>query len=100
MILEGAKIVRGTAVEGAMIGLLRIQDPTLPVMTRPAGADLAVGENMLAVVTTDIETAYARMQAQGVKILLPPTPAPDGSESEMVVHDPDGIRVHVVQRHD
>lgn len=100
VVLKGAERVRGTAVTGAMIGLLEIQNPTPATMTRPRGVDLAVGESMLAVVTSDIDHAYRRAQALGVRVLLPPTKAPDGSEAEMVLHDPDGIRVHVVQRYD
>lgn len=100
VVLKGADRVGGTAVTGAMIGLLEIQNPAPAAMKRPRGADLAVGESMLAVVTSDIEHAYRRAQALGIRVLLPPTEAPDGSEAEMVLHDPDGVRVHVVQRYD
>ncbi len=68
-------------------------------MQRPASSDLAIGEGMLAVVTSDISLAYDRARQAGVRILLAPTPSPDGSESEMVLHDPDGFRIHVVEVH-
>ncbi len=81
----------------AMIGLLGVTPP-LPVMRRPGGADLAVGEGMLAVMTTDMDRVYTRLQQLNARILLPPMTSPDGSERELVFHDPDGIRIHVVER--
>ncbi len=67
-------------------------------MRRPGGADLAVGEGMLAVMTTDMDRVYTRLQQLNARILLPPMNSPDGSERELVFHDPDGIRIHVVER--
>jgi catechol 2,3-dioxygenase-like lactoylglutathione lyase family enzyme len=83
--------------DAAMLGLLSV-DPALPVMSRPKGADLAIGEGMLATVTTDMDTVYERLQELKARVLLPPMTSPDGSERELVFHDPDGIRVHVVER--
>ena len=99
VVLKGSDQIRGENLGSAMIGLLMIANPSPPVMTRPDGADLAVGETMLALMTSDIQSAYRRLREQRARILLPPTKAPDGSESEMVVHDPDGVRVHLVERH-
>lgn len=98
VVLRGAEALYGEAVDSAMLGLLHVDNPPLQPMQRPA--DLAVGEGMMAIMTNDIARAHERMQEMGVRILYPPTLSADGSESEMVAHDPDGIRIHVVQRFD
>ena len=41
-----------------------------------------------------------RLQELDAKILLHPMRAHEGTAWELVVHDPDGIRIHVVQRPD
>jgi hypothetical protein len=53
----------------------------------------------MAIVSSDIATIYERAKELGVTVLLPPTLSADESESEMVIYDPDGIRIHVVERH-
>jgi catechol 2,3-dioxygenase-like lactoylglutathione lyase family enzyme len=99
-VLESTNVFAGQKRDGAMIGLLSITNPEPPRMTRPAGHDLAVGEAMLAVRTTDIATAHARLRELGARILLEPLRSPDGTQVELVVYDPDGIRIHVVERSD
>jgi catechol 2,3-dioxygenase-like lactoylglutathione lyase family enzyme len=99
-VLESTNVVAGQKRDGAMIGLLSITNPEPPRMARPAGHDLAIGEAMLAVRTTDIATTHARLKELGARILLEPLPSPDGTQVELVVHDPDGIRIHVVERSD
>jgi catechol 2,3-dioxygenase-like lactoylglutathione lyase family enzyme len=79
---------------------LSITDPAPPVLRRPEGHDLAVGEAMLAVRTSDIATVRERLDELGARILLEPMRSADGRQTELVVHDPDGIRIHVVQRAD
>jgi predicted enzyme related to lactoylglutathione lyase len=54
----------------------------------------------MAVRTSDIETVYRRLEQLGARILLEPMKSPDGRQAELVVHDPDGVRIHVVQRPD
>lgn len=97
-VLHGADSIRGSAVQSAMVGLLYVDNPELPSVARPADRDLATGEAMLAIVTDNIELAHERAREEGARILLPPTSSPDGSEAEMVLHDPDGIRIHVVEQ--
>lgn len=99
-VLESTNVIAGQKRDGAMIGLLSIANPEPPRMARPAGHDLAVGEAMLAVRTSDIATAHARLKELGARILLEPLRSPDGTQVELVVHDPDGIRIHVVERSD
>lgn len=99
-ILRSDHMIDGKKREGAQLGLIQVGNPALPVMKRPAGADLASGETMMAMRTTDIKLVYARMKEMGVRILLEPMVSPDGRETELVVHDPDGVRIHVVQRPD
>ena len=100
IILQSSHEILGKRREGAGIGLIQVGNPAPPVMTRPAGADLASGEAMMAVRTTDIESVYARLKELNAKILLQPMKSPDGTQTELVVHDPDGTRIHVVERPD
>ncbi len=99
VVLRGAKEVDGRELTGAMIGLLHIDNPPLPAMQRPGPETMATGEGMMAIVSSNIALVYERAQELGVKILLPPTLSADGSESELVMYDPDGIRIHVVEVH-
>jgi catechol 2,3-dioxygenase-like lactoylglutathione lyase family enzyme len=96
---RGAQELFGEPVQAAMIGLLQVANPSLEAMHRPTGAPLAVGEGMLAIMSNDIDLAHQRMLEQEITVLFPPTKSADGSESEMVVYDPDGVRIHVVERH-
>ncbi len=99
-ILRSDHMIEGKKREGAQLGLIQVGNPALPAMKRPSGADLASGETMMAIRTTDIKLVYERMKEMGVRILLDPMASPDGRETELVVHDPDGVRIHVVQRPD
>lgn len=99
-VLKSSQVIDGIRRDGAMFGLLSITNPAPPVMRRPDGAPLAVGEAMMAVRTTDIATVHARLRELGATILLEPMRSADGKQTELVVHDPDGIRIHVVQRAD
>jgi catechol 2,3-dioxygenase-like lactoylglutathione lyase family enzyme len=99
-ILESSHIIEGIRREGAGLGLIQVSNPSPPVMSRPEGAMLASGESMMAVRTSDIETVYQRLQELGARIVIEPITTTDGSETELVVHDPDGVRIHVVQRPD
>jgi catechol 2,3-dioxygenase-like lactoylglutathione lyase family enzyme len=99
-ILRSSHVIEGRRREGAQLGLIQVGNPGLPVMRRPAGADLASGEAMMAVRTTHIALVYARMKELRARILLEPMMSADGRETELVVHDPDGVRIHVVQRPD
>jgi catechol 2,3-dioxygenase-like lactoylglutathione lyase family enzyme len=98
VVLRSSQVIKGQKRDGAMIGLLSVTDPTPPAMQRPEGADLAVGEAMMAVVTSDIGRVHARLRELGARILVEPMKSPDGREIELVVRDPDGVRVHVVER--
>ena len=99
-ILRSTHLIEGRRREGAQLGLLQVGKPALPVMRRPRGATLASGEAMMAMRTTDIALVYSRMKELHTHILLEPMRSPDGRETELVVHDPDGVRIHVVQRPD
>lgn len=98
-VLKGASSVKGRELTGAMIGLLHVDNPPLAEMVRPGPDTMATGEGMMAIVSSDIASIYERVQELGATVLWPPTLSADESESEMVVYDPDGIRIHVVERH-
>lgn len=99
VVLRGAKSIDGRELTGAMIGLMQVDNPPLPRMSRPGPESLATGEGMMAIVSSDIATVYERVLELDARVLLPLTLSADESESEMVVYDPDGIRVHVVEVH-
>jgi len=99
-VLTSSQVIEGTRRDGAMIGLLSITDPAPPVMRRPEGAEIAIGEAMLAVRTTDIATVRARLAELGAHVIVEPLRSADGRQTELVVYDPDGVRIHVVQRAD
>lgn len=100
VILKSSREILGKKRDGAGLGLIQVGNPAPPVMSRPNGADLASGEAMMAVRTSDIATVYARLQDLDAKFLLHPMKSPDGTQTELVVHDPDGVRIHVVERPD
>lgn len=100
VIVGSSHMIDGIKREGAGIGLIQVGNPAPPVMSRPLGADLASGEAMMAVRTSDIDTVYARLMELGARILIHPLKSDDGLETELVVHDPDGVRIHIVQRPD
>lgn len=100
VILKSSHEILGKKRDGAGLGLIQIGNPAPPVMTRPKGADLASGEAMMAVRTSNIDTVYARLKKLDAKFLLHPMKSPDGTQTELVVHDPDGVRIHVVERPD
>ncbi len=100
VILRSSHMIEGKRREGAQLGLIQVGNPALPVMTRPGRAALAAGETMMAVRTSDFALVHRRLQELGAKIVLQPMTTPDGREHELAVHDPDGVRIHVVQRPD
>lgn len=99
-ILRSSHLIEGRRREGAQLGLIQVGNPALPVMRRPRGAELASGEAMMAMRTSDITLVRERLHELGARVLLEPMRSADGREIELVVHDPDGVRIHVVQRPD
>lgn len=98
VVLKGAESLHGRPVVGAMVGLLRVDRPAPPAMRRPDGAALAAGEAMLAIETDRFDEIEQRLRAMNATFVVAPTPSPDGRETEMVVRDPSGVRVHIVER--
>ena len=99
-VLHGSERLDGEPVAKSMIGLLYVAGPELEAIERPASHSLAIGEAMLAIMTDDIAAVFQRVRELDATILMEPMPSPDGSESELVLRDPDGLRIHVVERHD
>lgn len=100
VVLSGSKMIGGKARDGAMVGLLQVSRPAPAKIRRHTGREVEIGETMFAIRTDDVAAVYTRMQKLGAVVLLPPLAAPDGSETELVVRDPDGTRLHIVQRTD
>lgn len=88
----------GVHREGANIGLIEVTKGRLPAARRPRGVGIVLGESMLAMQTSDIQQINSRLRKLGADIVFGPKRAQDGSETELVVRDPDGLRIHIVER--
>ena len=99
VVLKGGDTIGGQSLSSAMIGLMQIDNPPLQKLERPGEQSLAAGESVMAIVTEDIAVVYDRLLELNARVLHPPTIKPNGSETELVVYDPDGVRIHVVQSH-
>lgn len=97
-VLVGAETIAGKPVKSAMVGLLQVDNPPLVRKHRPEGVSLVQGEAILAMETADIEALKARLIELDTNIVFGPSRSVDGTEFELVFYDPDGIRIHVVQR--
>jgi catechol 2,3-dioxygenase-like lactoylglutathione lyase family enzyme len=93
-------VIGGRKRPSASIGLLQLDNPPSAALSRPRNEVLAAGEHVMALRTNDIATVHARLQELGARYAVQPVKTPDGSATELVVYDPDGVRVHVVQRPD
>ena len=100
VVMKGPDAIGDRSVSSAMIGLMFIDNPPLPAIERPGPGTIATGEGVMAIVTSDIATVYERLRELDAQVLHPPALKPDGSETELVTYDPDGLRIHVVQTHD
>jgi catechol 2,3-dioxygenase-like lactoylglutathione lyase family enzyme len=93
-------VINGRKRPSASIGLLQLDNPPSAPLSRPVTEVLAAGEHAMALRTNNIATVHARLQELGAHYAVQPVRTPDGSATELVVYDPDGVRIHVVQRPD
>ncbi len=84
----------------ASVGLLQLDDPPASPLLRPINDGLSIGEHVMALRTNDIAAVFARLKELGARIAIPPVTSPDGKQIELIVYDPDGVRIHVDQRPD
>ena len=98
VILRSSNIINGRERAGAQLGLIQIGNPAAKSMTRPAGEIVAAGEVMFATRTTDILKVERRMKEMGATFMLERMVVSE--QQELVVWDPDGVRIHVVERPD
>jgi catechol 2,3-dioxygenase-like lactoylglutathione lyase family enzyme len=89
-------ILRSPAPDSAMLGLLEIGGPK--VTAGPAEPERAphYGEALLWFTTRQLDQVYRRMRRANVDILAPPFATKGGRE--MVVADPDGVRMYLFER--
>ena len=99
-LLVNDAIIDGRKRPTASIGLLQLDAPASAPLMRPAGEVLAAGEHVMALRTNDIGTVHRTLQALGARYAVDPVTTADGAATELVVYDPDGVRIHVVQRPD
>jgi catechol 2,3-dioxygenase-like lactoylglutathione lyase family enzyme len=100
VLLVSDGVLAGRKRPSASIGLLQLDNPSSGALSRPINEVLAAGEHVMALRTNDIAAVHARLQELGARYAVQPVKTPDGSATELVVYDPDGVRIHVVQRPD
>lgn len=98
IVLDGNREFSGKTHDGAAIGLLAVSRRKLGRLVHPRRNELAAGEAMLAVETSNIAAVIQRLQRLGVSILSGPITGHDGHQIEIVVRDPDGTRIHIVEQ--
>jgi catechol 2,3-dioxygenase-like lactoylglutathione lyase family enzyme len=98
VVLENERTFSGRRHETAGIGLLAIAPGRTERVRHPRGNNLASGQPMLAVETSDIAAVIERLRVLKAPILAGPQSGRDGRETEIVTSDPDGTRIHVVEQ--
>lgn len=99
-LLVNDAVIGGRRRPTASIGLLQLDTPASAPLVRPDGEVLAAGEHVMALRTNDIRAVHQTLQRLGARYAVEPVTTADGSATELVVYDPDGVRIHVVQRPD
>ena len=82
-----------------MIGLFEASEPTPPARAAPEAA-ISRGDVLLVFYVRDLEPLMARLESLGGRLLVPPTllSSKRGSQREIVVCDPDGVRLNLLER--
>ncbi|MFN2098474.1 VOC family protein [Altererythrobacter sp. MF3-039] len=100
IILRSDKQIDGQDVSTIGIGLLTIEGrDDIPNANMPNDNSIAAGQAMLAMRTDDMDGLVERATAFGAIMPVAPveTQTKRGTEYELVILDPDGVRMHVVQ---
>lgn len=100
VILRGDKQIDGQDVTTIGIGLMTINGrENIPVAPMPQDNSIAAGQAMLATRTDNMAELIARAKAFGaiMPVDVIETETRRGTELELVILDPDGVRIHVVQ---
>lgn len=94
-----------SATADVMVGLFEIGGVPLPEVATPAQG-VARGQTALVLTTTEFDVVHARLEAAGTKFLTPPVRypkrqasarSPAGLYREMIVYDPDGQLISLLQ---
>lgn len=99
-LLVNDAVIGGQKRPSASVGLLQLDDPPSVPLSRPANEVLAIGEHVMALRTNDMPAVIARLKELTARFAIEPVITPDGKAIEIAVYDPDGLRIHVVQRPD
>lgn len=100
IILRSDKQIDGQDVTTIGIGLLTIEGREhIPSANMPGDNSIAAGQAMLAMRTDDMAGLVARATEFGAIMPVAPveTQTKRGTELELVILDPDGVRMHVVE---
>ncbi|MEO0998466.1 MAG: VOC family protein [Pseudomonadota bacterium] len=80
-----------------LLGLLAIQPAVTERLARPAGREVAAGDLILIIPHADLPSLAATLQARGVALLTGLEKLEFTEGYELVVRDPDGVRVQLLQ---
>ncbi len=83
------------------LGLMKAIAPEIPFAELPRQTAMRLGETVLVMPTTNLESLHARMQQRGDVIVTPPVQLDvpgRGPVLEMFARDPDGVLINLTQR--
>ncbi len=83
--------------DGAYVALMGVEDAGLAPIDRPTGRDNAYNDVMLVHVTNNIDELHRRAVAGGYEVLSSPTLSRTGRAKQMLLRDPNGIKIEINQ---
>lgn len=89
-------ILQSSNHRGAMLGLLEIQGLEIPAKGHSDAQKPRYGETILWFTTENLSRDHQRVQATNATIVAPPFDTQGGRE--MVVEDPDGVRLYLFEK--
>ncbi|GIL41863.1 hypothetical protein TMPK1_41000 [Rhodospirillales bacterium TMPK1] len=82
--------IDGGELHGAVLTLVKIDDPKLGRMTHPRGGKGAMGESVLSFRVTDLAAVESKLRAAKATITAVRR---EGGQQQLTVMDPDGTRI-------
>ncbi len=83
--------------DGAYVALMGVEDAGLSSINRPTGKGNAYNDVFLVHVTNNVDEIHRRAVAGGYEVLSPPTLSRTGRAKQMLLRDPNGIKIEINQ---
>jgi catechol 2,3-dioxygenase-like lactoylglutathione lyase family enzyme len=83
--------------DGAYVALMGVDDAGLAPIDRPKGKGNAYNDVFLVHVTNNVDEIHRRAVAGGYEVLSPPTLSRTGRAKQMLLRDPNGIKIEINQ---